>query len=30
MEKVQLNLDNEGHGHFYIEQNNEQIAKMIY
>ena len=29
MEKVQLNLDKEGHGLFYIDENNEQIAKMI-
>ena len=29
MEKVQLDLDKEGHGHFYIDENNEQIAKMI-
>ena len=29
MEKVQLDLDKEGHGHFYIDENNEQVAKMI-
>lgn len=29
MEKVQLDLDKEGHGLFYIDENNEQIAKMI-
>ena len=29
MEKVQLDLDKSGHGHFYIDENNDQIAKMI-
>ncbi|MEO7044342.1 MAG: GNAT family N-acetyltransferase [Ferruginibacter sp.] len=29
MERVQLDLDKNGHGHFYIVENGEQIAKMI-
>jgi predicted GNAT family acetyltransferase len=29
MENVHLNLDKEGHGHFYIDENNEEVAKMI-
>ncbi|MEO6894960.1 MAG: GNAT family N-acetyltransferase [Ginsengibacter sp.] len=29
MEKVQLDLDKEGHGDFYIDENNEQVGKMI-
>ncbi len=28
MEKVQLYLDEKNHGHFYIKENDEQIAEM--
>ncbi len=28
MEEVQLKLDEKKHGHFYIMENNEQIAEM--
>jgi uncharacterized protein len=30
MENVQLDLDKNSHGHFYINENNEQIAEMIF
>lgn len=29
MNKVQLDLDANGHGRFHIDENDEQIAKMI-
>ena len=29
MEEVKLKLDEKGHGHFYINENNEQVAEMI-
>lgn len=29
MENVKLNLDDTGRGHFYINENGEQIAEMI-
>ncbi len=29
MENVQLDLDKNNHGHFYINENSEQIAEMI-
>lgn len=28
MEEVKLNLDEKGYGHFFINENNEQIAEM--
>ncbi len=28
MEEVKLNLDKKGHGHFYINEDDEQIAEM--
>jgi len=29
MENVKLDLDENGRGHFYISENNEQLAEMI-
>lgn len=29
MKEVKLTLDEKGHGHFYINENNEQVAEMI-
>jgi len=29
MENVKLDLDENGRGHFYINENNEQVAEMI-
>jgi predicted GNAT family acetyltransferase len=29
MEEVQLTLNEKNHGHFYVNENNEQVAEMI-
>lgn len=29
MEDIKLTLNEKGHGHFYVNENNEQVAEMI-